>query len=87
VMFYMYILKSEKDSELYLGSTNDLRKRIYEHNSGKVQSTKPRRPFNLVYCEAYASEVDARVRESRLKKRGNARTLLIKRTRLSIDSI
>ncbi len=84
-MFYLYILKSKKDSKLYIGSTNDLKKRVTQHNDGKVQSTKLRRPFVLVYYEAYASEEDARIRESRLKKRGNARTLLVKRVQKSID--
>ena len=83
-MFYVYILKSEKDNQLYIGSTSDLKRRLLEHNSGKVQSTKPRRPFKLAYYEAYRSEDDARIRESRLKKRGNARALLIKRVGESI---
>ena len=85
MMFYMYILKSQKDGELYIGSTNNLKKRLLQHNSGKVQSTKSRRPFKLVYYEAYAREEDARTRESRLKKRGNARALLINRIKNSIN--
>jgi hypothetical protein len=35
IMFYLYILKSKKDSEMYIGSTNDLKKRLLGHNSGK----------------------------------------------------
>lgn len=72
-MFYVYILKSIKDKELYIGSTNDLKKRFSEHNKGKVESTKLRIPFELIYYEAYKSEKDARMRESRLKLRGQAR--------------
>jgi len=34
-MFYVYILKSEKDGKLYIGYTNDLKRRLEEHNSGK----------------------------------------------------
>ncbi len=60
----MYILKSKKDGDLYIGSTKDLRKRFEEHNEGHVESTKPRRPFQLVYYEAYRIEKDARLRES-----------------------
>ena len=76
---------SLKDKELYIGSTNDLKKRVLEHNSGKVPSTKPRIPFKLVYYEAYSSEKDARNREARLKLRGQARVHLIKRLTTSIE--
>ena len=71
-MFYLYILKSQKDEKLYVGSTNDLRRRLSEHNSGKVRSTMNRRPFELRYYEAYAIENDARKREFSLKKDGRA---------------
>lgn len=78
-MYYMYILVSTKDKNLYIGSTPDLRRRLAEHNAGKVFSTKPRRPFKLVYYEAYLAEKDARGRESALKLRGQARIQLVKR--------
>jgi len=52
-MFYTYILGSTKDKELYIGSTNNLKKRLEEHNSGKVPSTKQRAPFQLLYYESY----------------------------------
>lgn len=71
-MYYVYILKSEKDNDLYLGSTDDLRRRLREHNNGEVVSTKPRRPFELRYYEAYSSEKEARHREASLKKDGRA---------------
>jgi putative endonuclease len=78
-MYYLYILKSKKDAQLYTGSTNDLRRRFKEHNDGKVFSTKTRQPFELVYYEAYKSEKDARNRESNLKLRSRAFTQLKKR--------
>ena len=84
IMFYVYIMKSKKDSELYIGSTNDLKRRIREHNVGKVFSTKPRRPFYLIYYEAYLAEDDARRRESNLKLRGQARRQLLKRIQKSL---
>jgi putative endonuclease len=71
-MFYLYILKSRKDNKLYIGSTSDLRRRLLEHNTGKVLSTKGRRPFELRYYEAYFNENDARKREFSLKKDGKA---------------
>ncbi|MCK5590790.1 MAG: GIY-YIG nuclease family protein [Candidatus Pacebacteria bacterium] len=71
-MYYLYILKSKKDDKLYIGSTNDLRRRLSEHNGGKVQSTKSRRPFELRYYESFYCEHDARKREASLKKNGKA---------------
>ncbi len=71
-MFHLYILKSKKDDNLYIGSTNDLRRRLSEHNSGKIPSTKGRIPFELRYYESFHKEVDARKREFSLKKDGKA---------------
>ena len=71
-MYYVYVLKSEKDSTFYIGSTNNLKRRFSEHNSGKVFSTKKRMPFKIIYYEAYKSGADARRRESNLKLRSRA---------------
>jgi putative endonuclease len=79
IMFYVYILKSSKKDELYVGSTNDLKRRIIEHNSGKVESTKSKGLHKLVYYESYGVESDARRREKMLKLRGQARNQLILR--------
>ena len=75
----MYVLKSKKDGKCYIGSTNDLIKRVREHNAGLVVSTKVRRPFTLVYYEAYVAEEDARAREHNLKLRSRAFEQLKKR--------
>jgi putative endonuclease len=61
--FYTYILLSQKDGKRYIGYTNNLQRRIAEHNSGKNFSTAFRKPFELIYCEACLSEEDARQRE------------------------
>ena len=84
-MFYVYLLESKKDKDFYIGSTNNLRKRLVEHNSGKVQSTAHRKPFVLLYYEAYLEEGDARTRESSLKLRGQARVYLLRRIPGSIE--
>ncbi|MFH1543063.1 MAG: GIY-YIG nuclease family protein [Patescibacteria group bacterium] len=47
MIYYVYVLKSKKDSKLYYGFTRNLNKRLVEHNSGKVTSTKYRRPLHL----------------------------------------
>lgn len=79
-MYYVYVLKSLKDNDCYIGSTKDLKRRFFEHCDGKVKSTKPRRPFKLIYYEAYYDEKDARLRESRLKIKSRAYAQI--RTRL-----
>jgi putative endonuclease len=83
-MFYVYIIKSKKDNEFYTGSTNDLKRRMKDHNNGLVFSTKSRIPFELVYYEAYKSESDARHREKNLKLRSRAFAQLRKRIKESI---
>jgi len=94
-MFYVYVIKSKKDGCFYIGSTNDLRRRTKEHNAGQVFATKSRRPFELVYYEAYKSpppmywcgdksEKDARKREKNLKLRSRAFTQLKKRIQKSL---
>ena|SRR3989338_2426981 len=65
--FYVYILLSEKDGNLYIGYTPDLKIRIQKHTNGFVWTTKYRRPLQLIYYESYLSETDARKREVYLK--------------------
>ncbi len=78
-MYYVYVLKSQKDLNLYIGSTNNLKERLVKHNTGKVLSTKNRVPFDLLYYEAYISEELARKREQSIKKSGSVYTSLVKR--------
>lgn len=85
-MFYVYVIRSKKDSELYTGSTKDLKRRFMEHNAGRVYSTRWRRPFELVYYEAYKSERDAREREHNLKLRANALSQLKRRISNSLEA-
>ena len=67
LMFYTYIIKSEKDGKLYTGSTKDLRKRLMQHNKGLSTYTKERGPFKIIYYEACLLEDKARSRELFLK--------------------
>jgi putative endonuclease len=66
-MYYVYILRSEKDSKFYVGYTKDLKARIKLHNGGKVKSTRNRTPFKLIYYEACSNQKDALKREKYLK--------------------
>ena len=78
-MHYVYILKSKKDGQLYIGQTSDLRKRLNEHNDGKSLSTKSRIPFELIYYEAYQNSLLAKQREYKLKNFGQSYYQLKKR--------
>jgi len=79
-MCYVYILKSEKDENLYTGFSFDLKKRVQEHRRGLVTSTKFRRPLSLIYYEAYTHKEDA-VRRERYLKTGMGKRDLRKRLR------
>jgi len=67
MFYYVYVLKSEKDGNNYVGYTSDLRERIILHNAGKVQSTKNRLPLKLIYFEGCLNQQDATKREKYLK--------------------
>ncbi|OGZ33867.1 MAG: excinuclease ABC subunit C [Candidatus Portnoybacteria bacterium RBG_19FT_COMBO_36_7] len=67
MFYYVYVLQSLKDNGWYIGCTDDLRKRLSEHNDDKVFSTKNRRPWRLIYYEACLSKKDAFAREKYLK--------------------
>jgi putative endonuclease len=73
--YYTYVLKSESDAHLYVGMISDLRKRVSEHNKGKVRSTKSRRPLRLAYHEEFPEKTSARKRELFLKS-GQGRIFL-----------
>ena len=66
-MYYTYVLQSTKDMGLYTGSTKDLKLRFDQHNKGLVESTKGRKPLNLIYYEACLDKTDAVKREKYLK--------------------
>jgi putative endonuclease len=66
-MHYTYVLQSRKDLKFYSVLTKDLKLRFKQHNSGKVESTKDRRPFDLVYYEACHNRDDAARREKYFK--------------------
>jgi len=66
-MYYVYILLCEKDIHFYTGFTQDLERRLDEHQKGKVYSTSRRRPVKRVYYEASISQADALHREKYLK--------------------
>ncbi len=67
MQFFVYILLSLKDNGLYVGQTGDIQDRLHEHNAGKVNSTKARRPFIVLHQESYPTRAEAMKREKFLK--------------------
>ena len=76
-MEYVYMLECA-DGSFYIGWTNDLRKRLETHNSGRgAKYTRSRRPVKLVYTEQYESKSDALRREYEIKQLSRAQKLLL----------
>ena len=66
--FYVYILESLKNGRYYVGHTNNLEKRIKQHNEGKTKGNRYLAPFKLVYKEEFDNVTEARKREAYIKK-------------------
>ncbi len=86
IMFFTYVMLSERDNKLYIGFTNDLEKRVEEHHKGVVASTANRRPLKLIYYEACLNEEDALKREKYFKT-GFGRRFLKNRLELYMEEI
>jgi putative endonuclease len=65
--FFVYVLVSERDRQVYIGMTEDVERRVQRHNDGKVKSTKSRIPFALVHQEHFSDRSTARKREKFFK--------------------
>ena len=66
-MYYIYAIKSTTRNYIYVGITNNLERRLDEHNRGLNRTTKPYMPFVLICTETVASRLEARKREIYLK--------------------
>ena len=75
--YTVYIIKSSKDSKRYVGYTENILRRLDEHNNGLVKSTRSRRPLELIYNEEFENKADAFVREKFFKS-GKGREYLDK---------
>ncbi len=75
-MYYVHVLKDNATDELYYGYTNNLKRRITEHNKKRLQ--------RLIYYEAYQQQLDAPNRERQLKHHAQALTALKKRLKQSL---
>ena len=65
--YFVYAIKSQVDSRIYVGFSRDVLKRLEEHNSGTTKSTKGYLPWELVYCEIIIGRASAREKEKFLK--------------------
>lgn len=77
-MYYVYALRSETDGNLYIGQTDDYKKRLKLHNSGQVRSTKNRKPFVLIGYKTFKTRNEARWFEYNLKKHGDKKKKFIR---------
>jgi len=66
-MFYVYAISSNSRKYIYIGFTNNLDRRIDEHNKGYNKTTRAYRPFKLILCEEFTTRTAAREREKYLK--------------------
>ena len=66
-MYYVYVIKSIKYFNRYIGSTDEINKRVGEHNRGKCRYTSGRRPWVLIYKEVFLTRSEAMEREKFLK--------------------
>ena len=67
MVYYVYVIRSERDGSLYKGITNNLERRLVQHSVGKNQSTKNKGPYRLVYFESCTDRTEARKREEYFK--------------------
>ncbi len=75
-MFFVYVLLSLSDKTTYIGSTDNVEKRLKDHNQGKTKSIKHKLPMELVYYEALQTSTKARKREIELKKNSDPKFTL-----------
>ena len=74
-MWWVYVLRSLKDGRRYVGISEDVRRRVGDHNTGRAWSTKGRRPFELIYKESLGTRSEARLRELYFKTAAGRRFL------------
>ncbi|OHA15263.1 MAG: hypothetical protein A3H57_02575 [Candidatus Taylorbacteria bacterium RIFCSPLOWO2_02_FULL_43_11] len=85
-MYYVYLQKHTVTKEIYIGKTNNLKRRLSEHNNGEQKSTHRKDgEWKFVYLEVYRSKKDADDREMKLKHHGRAKQELYKRISSSLE--
>ena len=86
-MHYVYLILEDTTRKRYIGRTDDLKKRMKYHNSGRGGRTTSPGKWHLVYYEAYLHKKDATAREYRLKHDGRSRRFLYQRAENSLAGL
>jgi len=66
-MYFTYAIDSKSRNYLYVGISNNVERRLTEHNSGRNKTTKPYKPFKLIYTKEFVTRAEARAHEKYLK--------------------
>jgi putative endonuclease len=74
--YYVYVLRNSSKDFIYIGYSEDLKRRFAAHNNGENKSTKPFIPLELIHYEAYQNMADAKRRELYLKTNRGRTTLM-----------
>ena len=70
--YYVYVIQHTKTKQIYIGRTNNLRRRLREHNTGQQKATlRKEGKWVVIYCEVYRNKEDADRRERKIKQHGN----------------
>ena len=86
-MYHVYLLKSKKNDIFYIGYTNNIIRRLKEHNDRLIGYTKKYSPWSLIYYESFISLEDAKIREKSLKSFGKAYIQLKLRNKNSLKML
>ncbi len=68
MIYYVYILQSDQDDTYYKGFTENIEKRIVQHNNGESRYTSRKMPWRLVYLEEFQTKREALIREKQMKR-------------------
>ena len=74
-MYHVYILLNETEKRTYIGVTDDINKRLADHNAGRVKSSCPYRPYKVMHMESFGTLVEARQKEKFYKSTSGRRRL------------
>ncbi len=86
-MYYVYAIKSINRNYIYVGLTNNIKRRFFDHNKGYNKTTKPYKPFVLIHLQKFNTRIEARQREKYLKSGIGKEFLKSLNTQIDLDSL
>ncbi|MFW9596417.1 MAG: GIY-YIG nuclease family protein [Paludibacter sp.] len=66
--YFVYIIQSDKDKTFYKGFTEDIEKRLIQHNNGESRYTSRKTPWKLVYLKEFNTKKEALIFEKKIKR-------------------